>query len=123
MRRARPSHGHEDRGGNCLGEEELEPAHLVAAAARGRAILPLDRECRDAQRPRELGRRLERRRPHAETTRGERGAYLLGQPSRFHHCEPRSQGRPCGLPPTISATPRPPPASPPPIPSAPRPTP
>src|SRR6059058_307579 len=88
VRRARATRRDEDRSGRDAGQQELEPAHLIAAARRRRPVFALEAEGGHAQRTREGRRGLERRGPLAQATRLERRAYLFAQQRRISHLNP-----------------------------------
>src|SRR2546421_93707 len=88
MRGAGATRRDEDRSGRDAGQQELEPAYLIAAARRRRPVFALEAEGGHAQRTREGRRGLERRGPFAQATRLERRAYLFAQQHRVRHLNP-----------------------------------
>src|SRR5207244_2544554 len=69
-------------------QQELQPAHFVAAARRGGPVFALEAEPGHTERAGEGRRRLERRGPRAQATRLERRAYLFAQQRRIKHLAP-----------------------------------
>src|SRR5256714_1560751 len=88
VRRARAPCRDEHRSRGDAGEQELQPAHFIAAALRRSPVFALEAEVGYAQGAGERGRRLERRGPLAQATRRERRAYLLTQQRRIRHLDP-----------------------------------
>src|SRR5207253_6307565 len=88
VRGARATRRDEDRSGRDAGQQELQPAYLIAAARRRRPVFALEAEGGHAQRTREGRRGLERRGPFAQATRLERRAYLFAQQRRIRHVNP-----------------------------------
>src|SRR5437762_7046146 len=90
VRGARATRRDEDRSGRDAGQQELQPAYLVAAPRGRRPVFALEAEGGHAQRAGEGRRRLERRGPFAQATRLERRAYLFAQRSEEHTSELQS---------------------------------
>src|SRR6058998_388066 len=88
--RARASDRHEHAPRRSICQEKLEPAHLVAAAARRGAVFALEPQRVQSEGREESGGRFQRRGPTPETAGRERLAYLSGQSLRIGHSQPLS---------------------------------
>src|SRR5205085_2642905 len=85
---ARAARCDEHRSRGDAGQQELEPAHFIAAALRRGPVFALEAEPRHAERACQRGRRLERRGPRAKATGRDRRAYLLTEQRRIRHLDP-----------------------------------